>query len=86
MTKLAPPSRALPTTWKTLFLIRARAKTNGQTKANEIDKLKDSLGELAAMMYVLSGKHGDMKEKIVKYLSDGDRKRLERAVEEQDEV
>ena len=54
-------------------------------REKEIDELKYKLAELSKMVYLLAGK-SEIRDDVSKYLSDEDRKRLEKVVREQDEV
>jgi integrase len=52
----------------------------------EIEMLKEQISELASMMFVLADGKKDIKDKVLQYLSDGDKARLIKAAEEKDEV
>lgn len=57
-----------------------------EKKNLEIDNLKAQISELASMMFVLADGKKDIKDKVMQYLSDGDKARLIKAAEEKDEV
>jgi integrase len=48
----------------------------------EIESLKESLSELSSMVYLLAGGKKDIKDKVLRYMKDGDRERLERTIKE----
>jgi integrase len=53
-------------------------------RVDEIGRLKDQINDLAVMIFTLAGnRNPKMKEEVAKFMRDGDRERLERAMKEE---